>query len=104
LGTQIDLPLDQVLVGDCIAWLKHLPPAIPAEHWSERLVDIAVITWPAAAMFVTLTPVSAPSYRRLLGADAAELAGQLALAMEAVLGAIRAWSGAYEVKQQGSEK
>jgi modification methylase len=27
LGTQIDLPLDQVLVGDCIAWLKHLPPA-----------------------------------------------------------------------------
>jgi len=27
LGTQIDLPLDQVLVGDCIAWLRHLPPA-----------------------------------------------------------------------------
>lgn len=27
MGTQIDLPLDQVLVGDCIAWLKHLPPA-----------------------------------------------------------------------------
>nr|WP_272872828.1 site-specific DNA-methyltransferase [Neoroseomonas alkaliterrae] len=27
VGTQIDLPLDQVLVGDCIAWLKHLPPA-----------------------------------------------------------------------------
>ena len=27
MGTQIDLPLDQVLVGDCIAWLRHLPPA-----------------------------------------------------------------------------
>jgi modification methylase len=27
LGTTIDLPLDQVLVGDCIAWLRHLPPA-----------------------------------------------------------------------------
>ena len=27
MGTQIDTPLDQVLVGDCIAWLRHLPPA-----------------------------------------------------------------------------
>jgi len=27
VGTSIDLPLDQVLVGDCIAWLRHLPPA-----------------------------------------------------------------------------
>ncbi|WP_198378412.1 site-specific DNA-methyltransferase [Neoroseomonas rubea] len=27
MGTTIDLPLDQVLVGDCIAWLRHLPPA-----------------------------------------------------------------------------
>jgi len=27
VGTQIDTPLDQVLVGDCIAWLRHLPPA-----------------------------------------------------------------------------
>lgn len=26
--------------------VHHLPPAIPAEHWHERLVDIAVITWP----------------------------------------------------------
>jgi len=27
LGTPIDLPLDQVLVGDCVAWLRQLPPA-----------------------------------------------------------------------------
>nr|WP_246522890.1 DNA methyltransferase [Neoroseomonas eburnea] len=27
VGTSIDLPLDQVLVGDCVAWLRHLPPA-----------------------------------------------------------------------------
>ena len=27
MGTQSDTPLDQVLVGDCIAWLRHLPPA-----------------------------------------------------------------------------
>lgn len=45
--------LGPLVTPELVAHLKakgldvhHLPPAIPAEHWPERLVDIAVITWP----------------------------------------------------------
>ena len=36
MGTGLDLPLDQVLVGDCIATLKRLPLEYPAVSSEQR--------------------------------------------------------------------